>query len=124
MSIGPKCPRCASSRVTVANASNGLDYLRMLAGDFPARCADCTTRFRIHGGVLKAVLYAQCPQCLRHDLSTWDPRYYRAPAWDRFQAAIGARRLRCESCRNNFVSFLPRQAKYERPVLRQTEQVR
>jgi hypothetical protein len=95
------------------------DYWRLLNGSFPARCGECSTRFTVHGPGLSAMFYAQCPRCLRQDLSTWDRHHYRAPLGMRIRMSFGANRWRCEACRCNFVSFLGRKAKYARPAERE-----
>lgn len=90
----------------------------MLFGEFPARCDDCSARFEVAGGGPGAVRYAHCPRCLRQDLSTWDPKHYRANSWMQLQLLVGANRWRCEVCRCNFVSLRPRKEKYVRPAER------
>jgi len=39
------------------------------------------------------------------DLSSWELKYYSPTRWSIFKLGIGGRRLRCEACRCNFVSF-------------------
>jgi len=68
------------------------------------------------------MFYAQCPRCLRQDLSTWERRHYHAPASMQILMLFGANRWRCEACRCNFVSFLGRKEKYVRPAERAQEQ--
>ncbi len=64
------------------------------------------------------MFYAQCPRCLRQDLTTWDLRHYRATGWMRLRILLGAKRWRCEVCRCNFVSLRPRKEKYVPPASR------
>jgi len=116
MSNRPKCSVCGSSRIHVVDARSLLDHLRVLWGEFPARCDDCSARFHVRTAVLRSSIYAHCPRCLRQDLSTWDLRHYRATLWMRLRMLLGARRWRCEVCRCNFVSVRPRKEKYLRPA--------
>ena len=113
-----KCPYCGALRVRVGHARTPGDYWRLLQGSYPARCVECSARFTVHGAGFGAILYAQCPRCLRLDLSTWDLRHYHATLWMRLQMFLGANRWRCEVCRCNFVSFLGRKEKYVRPAER------
>ena len=113
-----KCPFCGSPRVRVGRARTLGDYLRLLHGSFPARCGECSARYTVHGPGLSALFYAQCPRCLRQDLTTWDLRHYHAALSMRIQLWFGARRWRCEACRCNFVSFRGRKEKYVPPAQR------
>jgi transposase len=110
-----KCPVCNSSRIRVGRVRSLLGYLRVFWGKFPVRCEDCSARFYVRGVGLDSVIYAQCPNCLRQDLSAWNLKYYRATYWMRVQMLLGAHRWRCEVCRCNFVSLRPRKDKYVRP---------
>lgn len=92
------------------------DYLRLLQGGFPARCGECSARFPVHGPGFRSFFYAQCPRCLRQDLTTWDLRHYHAALSMKIQIWLGANRWRCEACRCNFVSFLHRKEKYVPPA--------
>ncbi len=105
-------------RVRVGHVRTLGDYWRRLHGSFPARCVDCSQRFTVHGPGLGGLFYAQCPRCLRQDLSTWELRHYHATFWMRVQLFLGANRWRCEVCRCNFVSFFRRKDKYVRPLER------
>ncbi|MGO9240084.1 MAG: hypothetical protein ACLQBJ_04660 [Bryobacteraceae bacterium] len=110
-----KCPYCGAMRVRVAHVHTLGDYWRLLHGSFPARCAECSARFIIRGPGFGALFNAECPRCLRQDLSTWDPRHYHATFWMRVRLFFGASRWRCEACRCNFISFLRRKEKYVPP---------
>jgi hypothetical protein len=116
MGTSQQCPVCKSSRVRVGRVRSFLGQLRVLWGEFPARCEDCSARFHVRGVGLGSIFYAQCPHCLRQDLSTWDLKHYRATRWMHFQMLLGAHRWRCEVCRSNFVSLRPRKEKYVRPA--------
>ena len=121
MGHAQKCPNCGATRVRVGRARTLGDYFRLLHGSFPARCVECSTRFTVHGPGLGSIFYAECPRCLRQDLSTWDLRHYHATTWMRFKMFFGANRWRCEPCRCNFVSFRPRRAQYVPPAQRPRE---
>lgn len=88
------------------SAARGLgeELLRMV-GVYSVRCEDCGHRFRDNLWRFSDVIYAKCPKCYRTDLSTWMMRYYRPGFWTRVKNAVGGRRMRCEACRHNFVSF-------------------
>jgi hypothetical protein len=116
MSYIQYCPACNSPRVRVGRARSFLGRLRVFWGEFPARCEDCSARFRVRGVGLDSAFYAQCPRCYRQDLSSWDLKYYRTSSWMQVQMWFGAHRWRCEVCRCNFVSLRPRKEKYVRPA--------
>ena len=116
MSKRYSCPSCGSTHVRGGRVRSLLDDVRVLWGQFPARCGDCSTRFRIQGVGFRSIVYAQCPRCLRQNLSNWQPRHYNATRWEQLQLWLGARRWRCEVCRYNFVSLRPRLEKYVRPA--------
>ena len=116
MGKNQQCPVCSSSRIHVGQVGSLLGYLRVFWGEFPARCDECSARFNVRGVGFSSTFYAQCPYCLRQDLSTWDLKHYRATRWVRFQLLLGASRWRCEVCRCNFVSLRPRKEKYVRPA--------
>jgi hypothetical protein len=58
--------------------------------------------------MIKRLLYAKCPRCLRTDLTTWSRRFYQASLLQNVQLFFGGQRYRCSPCRCNFVSFKPR----------------
>ncbi len=49
---------------------------------------------------------------MRIDLNRWQESEYPATTFMSLRAALGARRYRCEYCRNNFVSFRPRRERF------------
>lgn len=110
------CPHCDSHKVKPASPRGFRERLLSLFGYEPARCSDCGNHFlAMPAGGLGAATYAKCPRCLRMDLTTWDPKYYRASSWLELKVWFGAHRWRCEPCRTNFVSFRSRKEKYVRP---------
>jgi len=48
------------------------------------------------------------------DLTSWDPEHYRCPTRWLLLMRFGAKCIRCEYCRNNFVSFRPAKYKFIR----------
>ena len=115
MGNSQQCPVCHSTRVRVGRVRSASEFLHVCLGDFPSRCEDCSARFQVRGGGLGVARFAECPHCLRQDLSIWDLKHYRATRWMRLQMLVGAHRWRCEVCRCNFVSLRPRKEKYVRP---------
>jgi hypothetical protein len=81
------------------------ERLLSVVGTYPVRCEECGHRFYDSVLRLTDILFARCPKCYRMDLSTWELKYYSPTRWSLIQLAMGGRRLRCEACRCNFVSF-------------------
>lgn len=75
---------------------------------YPFRCRDCGARFRADVLMLKRLLYAKCPRCLRLELTTWSRLNYASTRWETALVILGAQRYRCSGCRFNFVAFRPR----------------
>ncbi len=99
------CPRCASTRWRVARLHHFGEHLLALLGRYPLRCRTCDHRF-VAGYRLRDLLpYAHCPKCYRSDLSAWVRQHYRVSLWTSLKLWLGAKALRCESCRCNFASF-------------------
>jgi phage FluMu protein Com len=96
-----------------------VDTIGILWGAFPARCEDCSTRFRVSG---TSIFHAKCPRCLRQDLAAWDVHHYHTTAWMHLLMFLGAHRWRCEVCRCNFLSFRPRREKYVPPAQRASQE--
>lgn len=110
------CPVCDSHTVKAARPRGFRERLLTLFGYQAAHCLACHHYFlALPTGGWGNVTYARCPRCLRMDLSTWDPKYYRTSRWSALKLWFGASRWRCEPCRHNFVSFRPRREKYVRP---------
>lgn len=116
------CPECDSSRVRSVPVHGFRENLLALAGFYSFRCSDCYHKFLANPLGVANAGYAKCPRCLRMDLSTWDPKYYKKSTWMDLKAWFGAHRWRCEPCRNNFMSWRPRKQKYVRPAEQQTGQ--
>jgi hypothetical protein len=114
---GPiSCPVCDSPLVKPARVRRLRERLFALLGYDCARCSACGHRFLASPiGHFESIAFAKCPKCLRMDLTTWDPKYYRPSAWMNLKLWFGAHCWRCEPCRTNFVSFRSRKEKYVRP---------
>jgi hypothetical protein len=70
---------------------------------------------------LETTVYAKCPKCFRMDLTTWSESHYRPTLLMRITMLFGGKRVRCEACRCNFVSFRKRQSTYVRPNASESE---
>jgi hypothetical protein len=57
------------------------------------------------------------------DLTTWSESHYRPTLLMRLKMLFGGKRVRCEACRCNFVSFRKRQSTYVRPNAADQESV-
>lgn len=110
-----QCPECGGRDVRSERTRGLREKCLALAGFYAFRCQHCYTRFLERPMQLASAVYARCPRCLRMDLSSWDPKYYRVSAWTEFKVWLGAHRWRCEPCRKNFVSWRARREKYVRP---------
>ncbi len=108
------CPNCGSRNLRYSHLRSPLERLYSLAGIRPIRCRDCRTRFTRKIWSFSDLPYARCPQCANMVLSTWSPSHYRVSAKRALLLFLGARPLRCESCRCNFVSFRKRKYRYSR----------
>lgn len=113
---GPiQCPACGAGSARPSRTRGIRErLLRWLGYDF-ARCRACLHRFPI-APVLdwRSLAYARCPKCLRMDLTVWDPGQYYLSRLTRLGIWLGANRWRCDPCRANFLSFLPRKGKSKR----------
>jgi phage FluMu protein Com len=78
------------------------------------RCRSCRKRFLLRTWSWKSWLYARCPQCHRTDLTTWLESHYQLTWLKVAGIRLGGKRLRCDPCRCNFVSFRLRKEKYRR----------
>lgn len=116
------CPECDSPHARSMPAHGFRQNLLLLFGFYPFRCSDCYHRFLANPLGVANAGYAKCPRCLRMDLSTWDPKYYKQSAWMDLKAWFGAHRWRCDPCRTNFMSWRPRKQRYIRPADQQTPQ--
>lgn len=100
-----KCPACGSYRVRSSRSRGVLEKIGKYFGLVPVRCKECETRFHKSLWEVATWCYARCPRCYKMELGNWSEEYYIAPKAMRFLIRIGAKRLRCEPCRFNFVSF-------------------
>ncbi len=99
------CPNCEGKRPRLSKIRGLKERLLSAVGTYPVRCEECGHRFYDSVLRLTDAFFAGCPKCYRMDLSTWEQKYYSTTRWSMFKLGFGARRLRCEACRCNFVSF-------------------
>lgn len=115
------CPNCGGQHYRVAKPQNFNEIVAEFLGTFCFRCAKCGHHFQHSVFGRETVFYAKCPRCFRMDLTTWSESHYRPTWWTKLQIALGAKRLRCEGCRCNFVSFRGRREKYVRREAQPTD---
>jgi hypothetical protein len=121
-----ECPFCGSDQTRPAQSKGVFQYVLEGIGMFPYRCEECQKKFRFRLWGARDLFYAKCPRCYRQDLSMWEMKYYRPRYRTRLKLTLGARPLRCESCRCNFASWLPRKNRYRKrtfvnPVLKRVD---
>ena len=109
------CPHCDSANLRSVKPKNLNEFIGELLGTYSFRCARCGNQFQHSVFGLSTIFNAKCPRCFRMDLTTWSESHYRPTSLMRLQMLFGARRVRCEACRCNFVSFRKRSATYVRP---------
>ncbi len=109
-----ECSFCGSDQIRLARSRGIYEALLEGVGIFPFRCEVCHKRRRYHIWSFHDLFCAKCPHCYGQELGTWDLKHYRPSLKTRLKLALGARRLRCESCRRNFASWLPRKKHYRR----------
>lgn len=109
-----QCPECGGKDIRTSQVRTLGEALKNLLGLCPVRCRDCDCRFTSSIWGLVSWRYARCPKCLRTDLSTWDLEYYNPPQSTLFLLMLGGKRMRCEYCRCNFVSFRKRKSRFVR----------
>jgi DNA-directed RNA polymerase subunit RPC12/RpoP len=107
------CKHCGSGDIRRSRGHSVREFAQMAAGTYPFRCLACNKRFSANLLSLSTMLYAKCPRCLRFQLTTWPVNRYRLGLWEKMLIRLGAHRYRCQACRCNFLSFLPR---YEAPA--------
>jgi predicted Zn-ribbon and HTH transcriptional regulator len=100
------CPSCNSKNIRRSRYLNLKERLGALVNVYPFRCRDCGERFHADVLMLKRLIYAKCPRCLRMELSTWSHQTYPT-SWQNLLVLLGAQRYRCSTCRFNFVAFRP-----------------
>jgi hypothetical protein len=85
-----------------------IEYLLSIFGILPWRCTDCQKRFYARTVPFRYLLCAHCRQCGNLDLMGVR-REKLARGWaPRLEMWLGARPVRCEGCRNDFATWLPR----------------
>ncbi len=101
------CPRCGSYDC-LRSHRRLPEYLLSAFGILPWRCFDCKRRFYGRKVPFRYLLYAHCAQCGNLDLMPI--RHDRlGGGWLAWLALhLGARALRCDDCRNNFVTWRPK----------------
>jgi hypothetical protein len=99
------CPNCGSTLVRASRQSTFRDRVRKFFGIYPIVCRICDFRFTESVWLARDLFFARCPRCYRMDLSTWSESYYQAKASFKILMGFGAKRVRCDACRVNFVSF-------------------
>ncbi|HZQ50597.1 MAG TPA: hypothetical protein VFB14_00275 [Bryobacteraceae bacterium] len=104
------CRHCGSGDIRRARGRSVQEFARMAIGTYPFRCLTCSKRFSANLLSVPTLLYAKCPRCLRFQLTTWPVNRYRLGLWEKMLIRFGAHRYRCQACRCNFLSFLPRYA--------------
>ncbi len=109
------CPNCQSTHVRSAKPKDLNELVGEFLGTYCFRCAQCGLQFQHSVFGTGSLIYAKCPKCFRMDLTTWSESHYRPTFWMRVKRMLGAKRVRCEACRCNFVSFRKRQSTYVRP---------
>jgi DNA-directed RNA polymerase subunit RPC12/RpoP len=98
------CTRCGSQNCRRSRRRH-IDFALAAIGVWPWRCLDCKARFYARRIPLRYLAYAHCPQCgntqlLRVRRDRLDSGFLGLLAvW------LGAKPLRCDSCRNNFASW-------------------
>jgi DNA-directed RNA polymerase subunit RPC12/RpoP len=112
------CPECGSANLRFAHMRTVAERLCSLGGIRPLRCRECKTRFSARVWTFSDLSYARCPKCRNMRLGYWSPAHYHVPFARGLLLLLGARPLRCEACRHNFVSF--RRRKYRRHHSRRT----
>lgn len=105
------CPECGSADIRASLSRTLGESIAKFFGFFRFRCRDCDTRFSGQIWDVSNIFWAKCPRCYRMDLSTWDPEHYRYPTRWLLLMHLGAKCIRCEYCRHNFLSY--RRAKYK-----------
>jgi hypothetical protein len=108
------CPKCGGQNVRYAHMRTASERWANLLGKRPMRCRDCRTRFVFRLWRLSDLPYARCPECWNMRLTTWSTHHYHVPLGRGILLFFGANPYRCESCRHNFVSFLPRKYRFRR----------
>ena len=109
-----ECPSCGSRYVQLAKPKSLRQKWARLVDFHVAVCRDCKRSFLWHALALADLIFAKCPQCFRTDLGMWEEKYYFPSFQTRLLLRLGAKRWRCEACRQNFASFLPRKSPYKR----------
>ena len=108
------CPECGSTDIRSSYSRSFGESVGKVFGFFQFRCRDCDARFSGQIWDISNLFWAKCPRCYHMDLSTWDPEHYRCPTSWLLLMRLGARCVRCEYCRHNFLSYRPTKHKFIR----------
>lgn len=111
------CPNCGDHRVRLSRPGNFVEFIGEFLGSYCFRCLRCGNQFQFSVFGLSSWWYAKCPRCFRMDLTTWSESNYRPSVWIKFRTLLGARRVRCEACRCNFVSNRKKKEDYVRALV-------
>lgn len=106
------CPRCGSRNLRYARLRSFAERCWTWLGIRPLRCRDCRFRFVDRTWRLTHWMFARCPRCWRMDLALWSERGAHVGPLADLCLRLGAKPLRCEYCRINFVSFRRRHEKF------------
>jgi len=83
-----------------------VDAVSRIRGAVPWRCAACGKRFRARPIPLSHLFYAHCGICGNMELKQIAAEHVRG-ATGMIGRIFGLQALRCEPCRNKFVSVRP-----------------
>ncbi|MCX6591178.1 MAG: hypothetical protein NTZ56_06610 [Acidobacteria bacterium] len=101
-----ECPHCGAHDPRVPSQRSAGERLASLFGLEHVQCRACRRRYWSSLWLLREIAYAHCPYCYRSmDLTTWSEKYVQPRTSQKWAMALGAKRVRCASCRCNFVSF-------------------
>ncbi len=110
------CPHCQNYDCFRSHRRK-WEYAISLLGIMPWRCMACQKRFYARRVPLRLLHHAHCSRCGNMDLLIIRPHKLEHHTLARLATLLGARALRCEFCRNNFVSW-----RHLKPVAQETEE--
>lgn len=112
------CPGCGSTNVRHSHRLSVRERIASLFGRHTLRCRDCHHRFSARLWPLSDLRFARCPQCYRTKLGVWSQDHYQPRTATLLLMWLGAKPVRCEYCRYNFVSFRAVKERYMFPKRR------